>query len=98
MTPDDHQFPPYPQVEDLPAGLTERELHEFAFRLMTEHGEAIGDYLFAAVRQSRDTETTMRWARMAELIQQIYGSPITLTYRACDRIAAERGSPVETKH
>jgi len=88
-------FPPYPAIEDLPAGMTDKERHEFAFRLLGEHGEAVGDYLFAAVRKActsftPDTPGLIdRWSAMGELVEQIYGSPITLSYRACDRIKAE---------
>ncbi|QBE91889.1 hypothetical protein DRN02_007585 [Sphingomonas paucimobilis] len=101
MTSTDQQFPPYPEIVDLPAGLTEHERYAFAFRLLEEQGENIGDYLFAAVRQATTPDLMVRWAEMAELAQQIYGEPITLTYRACDRMAAERldrAAPIETKH
>jgi hypothetical protein len=99
--PDQQQFPPYPEVADLPDGLTEQERYEFAFRLMTEQGDEIGDYLFAAIHLAETPDLMGRWADMAELVEHIHGSPITLSYRACDRMAAERAerdSLTETKH
>jgi hypothetical protein len=88
-------FPPYPTVDDLPAGMTEKESYEFAFRVMAEQGDRLGDYLFAAVRQAgagrgKEAWALMdRWIAMSEMMESIHGSPITLTYRACDRIKAE---------
>lgn len=94
---DANGFPIDPIVDDLPAGMTEKERHEFAFRVIAEQGERLGDYLFAAVRQAtsvrtnpRDHALMERWFAMVDLIQQIYGDPIALTYSACDRIAAEK--------
>lgn len=90
-------FPPYPTIDDLPAGMTEKERYEFAFRVMAEQGDLLGDYLFAAVRKAgagrgKEAWALMdRWIAMSEMMVSIHGSPITLTYRACDRIKAETG-------
>lgn len=82
-------FPPYPTIEPLPAGMTVAEQYEFALRLIEQHHDRLGDYLFAAVRLAPDLETMERWSAMGNLVERVYGKPITLSYRACDRIAAE---------
>lgn len=85
-----HQaFPPYPKVDRLPADLSERELYEFAFRIMAEQGDGIGDYLFAAIRTTKDHAAKGRWFEMIDRVQAIHGGRIGLTYAACERIAGE---------
>ena len=92
-------FPAYPTVDELPAGFSEDELQAFASRIQAEQGEGIGDYLFAAIRLTEDIEMIERWALMAERVEALKGSPITLSYRACDRIAFEDGTrPGGTLH
>jgi hypothetical protein len=77
--------------------LSQRERYEFAFRILSEQGERTGDYLFAALRQATSCDVSPatlelieRWLVMAKLVEEIHGSPVTLTYRACDRIKAEK--------
>lgn len=83
-------FPIDPTVDRLPFFESERERYEFALRVIGEQADRLGDYLFAALRQAGDNDLRSRWMTMTELMQEIKGEPITLTYRACDRIAAER--------
>jgi len=85
----DNEFPPYPAIAELPAGLTDDERHAFATKLIAEQGDGLGDYLFAAIRVVTDYDEQGRWLDMALLVQEIVGEPITLSYRACDRITAE---------
>lgn len=83
-------FPPYPVIEPLPAGMTVAEQYEFALQLIEQQCDRLGDYLFAAVRLAPDLATMERWSAMSSLVERLYGGPIVLSYRACDRIAAER--------
>ena len=82
-------FPPYPVVGDLPAKMTTEQQREFALTLIAEHGAALGDYLFAAVRQASDRDAQMRWVEMTALVDSLHDGPVYLSYRACDRIEAE---------
>lgn len=82
-------FPPYPTIIPLPVGMTVAEQYEFALQLIEQQQDRLGDYLFAAVRLAPDLATMERWSAMSSLVERIYGEPITLSYRACDRIAAE---------
>ncbi len=91
---DANGFPVTFVVDDLPAGQSEKEQFEFAFRIMAEHGARIGDYLIAAIHQvsgaqPADVSLVGRWIAMSELVEKIHGAPITLTYRYCDWLAAE---------
>lgn len=88
-TPAAADFPPYPTIMPLPAGMTVAEQYEFALQLIEHQQDRLGDYLFAAVRLAPDLATMERWSAMGSLVERIYGEPIALSYRACDRIAAE---------
>lgn len=77
-------------ISDLPAGLSERELYEFAFRLINEQQERIDDYLFAAVCGADNHDLLSRWLTMAELVAEIHGGEIVLTYRTHDDPKAGR--------
>lgn len=87
---DENGFPVDPDTEALPAFFNEGERLRFAFRLMEEQGDRIGDYIFAATRLAYRTPDFDRWVSLGELMGEILGKPLTLTYRACDRLAAER--------
>lgn len=83
-------FPIDPDTEALPVFANEGERLRFAFRLLEEQGDRIGDYIFAATRLAYSSPDFDRWVKLGELMGEILGKPLTLTYRACDRLAAER--------
>ncbi|MGI4732271.1 MAG: hypothetical protein ACRYFW_11025 [Janthinobacterium lividum] len=84
-------FPPYPEVAPLPETLTDDEARQFALGLIAEKGPLLGDYLFAAVRLT-EGDLMMRWVEMMHLVDSLHDGPVHLSYRACDRMAAERAA------
>lgn len=87
---DQSGFPPYPEIAPLPPLPSKEDRIKYGFKLVEEHGESLGDYLFAAARLSASVNEMVQWDMLGELIEnEILGRPLQMSYNAADRLAAE---------
>jgi hypothetical protein len=90
-------FPDYPVVTAMPSLPSKEDRLKFAFELLHEHGDHVADYIYAAFRHASTPDEMFRWDMISQLIEEILGRPLEMTYNAADRLACEgvATSPVQ---
>lgn len=82
-------FPNYPAVAAMPPLLTKEDRLNFAFKLLHEHGEQVADYIYAAFRHASTPDEMVRWDMISQVIEEILGRSLEMTYDAAERLVSE---------
>ncbi|MEH3120357.1 MAG: hypothetical protein PGN16_00020 [Sphingomonas phyllosphaerae] len=84
-----HNFPPYPEIKPLPPLPTKSDRLKFAFALVSEHGDCVADYIFAQFRHASTPAEMVRWDMLSQMIEEIIGQPLEVSYDVAARLAGE---------